>query len=389
MAHFAYNDDIKRKLQRSCDLVASHDTAARECEHDRVFSPIASKLVSEFFAGVVPIVEHIPADITSPSAFALTLVVLALPIRKSLYFLGSIELQTIGLFLLWFFLSADACIFDLSFKAGCLPQTAPILLAMYSQFFLHIWRVAYNEPMKRVLVVGGSEEYTGAVYLAGVSALRSGAESVIVMTPEKVAWALNALSPDLVTRKLKGKYLSLAHKVYILKQLKTADVLVLGNGAGTLSGTAALMRALCKWSGPKVIDADALKALRGNAVRNAILTPNEGEWTLLERGNDIKKLLTRNIVIIKKGAPTKILSGKKVYSQKRTNAGLQKAGTGDVLAGMCAGFLAQGLSLWDAAKKAATTGNTIADVLEKKKRGYYFLASDIVEELRKRGSKRI
>ena len=50
--------------------------------------------------------------------------------------------------------------------------------------------------MSRVLVVGGSEEYSGAVYLAGIAALRSGAESVIVMAPEKVAWALNALSPD-------------------------------------------------------------------------------------------------------------------------------------------------------------------------------------------------
>jgi len=87
--------------------------------------------------------------------------------------------------------------------------------------------------MSRVLVVGGSEEYSGAVYLAGIAALRSGAESVIVMAPEKVAWALNALSPDLITRKLRGKYLALSHKAEIMRQLKTADVLVIGNGATT------------------------------------------------------------------------------------------------------------------------------------------------------------
>jgi ADP-dependent NAD(P)H-hydrate dehydratase / NAD(P)H-hydrate epimerase len=167
---------------------------------------------------------------------------------------------------------------------------------------------AYNVLMKRVLVVGGSEEYSGAVFLAGIAALRSGAESVVVMAPEKVAWALNALTPDLVTRKLRGKYLSLQHKAEIIRQLKTADVLVMGNGATTRPATAALMRALCAWPGRKVIDADALKVLRGSDVSNAILTPNGGEWKLLEKNSDIKKLLVHN-VIIKKGMPTEILSG--------------------------------------------------------------------------------
>jgi len=240
-----------------------------------------------------------------------------------------------------------------------------------------------SNGMKRVLVVGGSEDYSGAVYLAGIAALRSGAESVVVMAPEKVAWALNALSPDLVTRKLRGKYLALSHKAEILRQLKTADVLVIGNGATTRPGTAALMRTLCKWPGMKVIDADALKVLRGSRVSNAILTPNNGEWKLLEKNNDIQELLAQNVVIIKKGMPTEIISKTKTFRQKNTNRGLEKAGTGDVLTGLCAGYLAQGLSLWSAAKKACETGNIIAELLTKRKRGYYFLASDIVQELQR------
>ncbi len=237
--------------------------------------------------------------------------------------------------------------------------------------------------MKRVLVVGGSEEYSGAVFLAGMAALRSGAESVIVMAPDKVAWAINALSPDLMTRKLRGKYLSLSHKAEILRQLNTADVLVLGNGATTRPDTAALMRALCEWPGKKVIDADALKVLRGSKISNAILTPNSGEWKLLKKNCDINKLLEKN-VIIKKGMPTEILSARKKFRQKNTNRGLEKAGTGDVLAGLCAGYLAQGLSLWPAARKACETGNTIAGLLTTKKKGYYFLASDILQELKKK-----
>lgn len=235
----------------------------------------------------------------------------------------------------------------------------------------------------RVLVVGGSEEFTGALFLTGVSALRSGAESVVVMAPEKVAWALNALSADLITKKLKGRYLTLVHKPQIVRQLKTADILVLGNGATVRSQTAALLRTLMRWPGPKVVDADAVKVLYHNAVSNAILTPNKREWNLLLLHNRIEKLLKKNIVIVKKGFPTEIISEKKVFRMLHTNRGLEKAGTGDVLAGLCAGYLARGFSLWAAAKKAAEIGNYAADVLTKKKRGYYFLASDIAEELGK------
>ena len=235
---------------------------------------------------------------------------------------------------------------------------------------------------KRVLIVGGSEEYTGAVFLAGIAALRAGAESVIVMAPEKVAWAVNALSPDLVTRKLKGGYLTKSHEGAIRKQMKTADILVLGNGTGTRAGTAALMRSLLRSSMPKVVDADALKVLRGSAVENAILTPNAGEWKSLLEHSDIKKLLAKGNVIIKKGSPTELWT-RRVHSSVRTNKGLSKAGTGDVLAGMCAGFLAQGLPPFAAAKAACKTGNTIADILTKRKKGYYFLASDIVGEMHK------
>ncbi len=243
--------------------------------------------------------------------------------------------------------------------------------------------------MGNVLVIGGSEEYTGAVYLVAIAALRSGAGSVIVMAPEKVAWTLNTLSPDLITRKLRGTHLTRSHEKAIMRQLKTADVLVLGNGASMRAGTIALMRSLCTWTGPKVIDADALKSLRENRVSNAILTPNKGEWTLLTNKNSIPKLLAMGVVIIKKGFPTKILSAKKTFRMRRTNRGLEKAGTGDVLAGLCAGYLAQGFSLWHAAKKATETGNTIARLLTSKKKGYYFLASDILQELRKTRSRRI
>ncbi|HEY4513709.1 MAG TPA: NAD(P)H-hydrate dehydratase [Candidatus Paceibacterota bacterium] len=240
-----------------------------------------------------------------------------------------------------------------------------------------------SNGMKRVLVVGGSKEYTGALYLCGISALRSGAGSVIVMAPSKVAWALNSLSPDLMTRKLNGEYLTRRHLPAIKKQLATAEILLIGNGAGTRPRTASLMRSLMRWPGLKIVDADALKVLKGNDISNAILTPNEGEWKLLERNNDMKKMLKRNVVIIKKGVHTKILANEKTFNLRKSNPGLERAGMGDILAGLCAGGLARGLSLSAAARSAAKISSDIAGLFTRRKKGYFFLASDIAAELKK------
>ncbi len=82
----------------------------------------------------------------------------------------------------------------------------------------------------KVLVIGGSPEYVGAPALAGLAALRSGADSVVVAAPEKVAWAINSFSPDLVTKKLSGRFLSTKNFKEILPLLKTADCVILGCG---------------------------------------------------------------------------------------------------------------------------------------------------------------
>ena len=230
---------------------------------------------------------------------------------------------------------------------------------------------------KRVLVVGGSKEFSGAPQLAGVAALRYGAESVLVMTPEKVAWAINASSPDLMTYKLEGDYLSMKHEEVILKKLETADILVIGNGATTHPETLELMRSLSLWYGPKVIDADALRAIESTEINNAILTPNTGEWEYLNEAIDIDKFVaSQDIVVVQKGKTTKVFDGSQIFEQK-VNEGLHKAGMGDVLAGLCAASLAKGLPLFEAAKDAVKVGSKIAANIEDEIGGKHFLASDV------------
>jgi len=101
---------------------------------------------------------------------------------------------------------------------------------------------------------------------------------------------------------------------------------------------------------------------------------------------DLKKHI-RNNVIIQKGVVDKIITKDKTYQNKTGNEGMTTGGTGDVLAGFAAGFKAQGLSSLQAAINAAYINGKIGDYLKKKK-GYSFIASDIIQDYDKVVKKR-
>lgn len=245
-------------------------------------------------------------------------------------------------------------------------------------------KTSYKGQSGYVLVVGGSREYTGAVALAGIAALRAGCDLVTIAAPEKVAWAINKLSPDLITHKVKCDYFLPKHVNEIVKLSKKFDVVLLGNGISLKS------KAFCKQLNkkikkPKVIDADALKAIRLQDTNNAILTPHAKELKILLKNSgstQIQKIIGNNVILIK-GAHDHIISKTKNKKITGGNPGMAKAGTGDVLAGLCAGFLAQTNDLFKSAEAASTLNKKIGDLLLKKKGGYSFIASDMVEEIRR------
>ncbi|MFC1800899.1 NAD(P)H-hydrate dehydratase [Nanoarchaeota archaeon] len=251
-----------------------------------------------------------------------------------------------------------------------------------------------------VLVVGGSEDYTGTLVLVGLAALRSGCDLVTVAAPEKVAWAVNCLSEDLVTKKLTGKFLTPKDLSVISKMLDNHDVLELGNGIGLNKQTKLLCKRLVARAKDKlkVIDADGIKLLSLQEIHNAIITPHAKELEMLLKNSglnrinqiknknkkikEIQKHLDNNVLLIK-GATDVVVSKNKIKKITGGNPGLTKAGTGDVLAGLCAGFLSQSHKLFDSAVAASQLNKQIGDILLKKKKGYVFLASDMVEEIRK------
>ena len=256
----------------------------------------------------------------------------------------------------------------------------------------------------KVLVIGGSEDYVGAVALAGIAALRAGVDWVTVAAPEKVGWAVNALSPDLVVKKFPCKNFTEKFVGQLLKFEKCFDAVLIGNGLG-LHAKGFAKKFIKNSKKPLVIDADGLKAIGLQDCDNALLTPHLGELRILlensgvsheiisfvsnkkmnlkKRVEKIKGLLggkfaSKNPVILLKGPIDAIISKDIIVYNKTGNPGMAKAGTGDVLAGLCVGFLGRGLSLFQSAVNAAYINGALGDLLLKKKKGYSFIASDLV-----------
>ena len=249
----------------------------------------------------------------------------------------------------------------------------------------------------RVLVIGGSEDFIGAPALAGLAALRAGADLVVIAAPEKTAWAINNISPDLITKKLKGDFLSFDNVKELIEMSEDFDVIVIGNGIGQEPSTIDLVKELVeRIPQPKVIDADALKALHDAEFTNAVLTPHEKEFEILtdekvpketeKKIELVKQFATRDVIITLKG-PIDIISNKKETKLNKTgNKGMTIAGTGDVLAGITAGLIAQSNDLFNSAYSAAFLNGKIGDYLLNKK-GIGFTASDMIElipEIKKR-----
>jgi len=256
------------------------------------------------------------------------------------------------------------------------------------------------------LLIGGSEDYVGAVTLAGLAALRAGCDSVTIAAPEKVAWAINTYSPDLITHKIRGgANFTVKNAKEMVKLAEKFDAALIGNGL-TRRADKFAQYFIKKSQKPKVIDADALKSLSFKDFNNAILTPHETELEMmlinskkefllpkLRESNakekaeilqgNLRYFLQNNNVLLVKGATDIIISRNKIAYNRTGNQGMTKAGTGDVLAGIAVGFLAKTKDLFKSAVAAAYINGYVGDQLLKRKKGYTFIASDLLDDLEK------
>ena len=257
-------------------------------------------------------------------------------------------------------------------------------------------REAHKGDFGRVLVVGGSESYHGAPVLSALAALRSGADLVYLLVPEANFDVTRAFSPDLIVRKYPGGHLSPEALPEARELLEKTDCMLIGPGLGLEEDTVLAVAELLRCSPvPCVVDADALKALCGKLPVGGVelvLTPHAGEFQLLagespgrtlEDRAEAAKRWSRHLggVLLLKGSVDVIASPEGEARFNETgNPGMTAGGTGDVLAGVVAGFVAQGIEPFHAACCAAFVNGYAGDMLLEEK-GYFFTALELAETI--------
>lgn len=270
---------------------------------------------------------------------------------------------------------------------------------------------AHKGDSGRVLVVGGSVGLTGAIVLASMSALRAGAGLVTAAVPESVNDAIESAMIEPMTWPLPEspeRALAASAAPMVLARAAQANVLALGPGLSRDAGAAELARRVVAESpAPIVLDADGLNAFAGQARLFArrsggghghdlpalIVTPHLGELSRLtgRAAEDLEaerltvpRALARewNAVVVMKGAPTVTASPDGRATVNATgNPGLATAGTGDVLTGVIAGFVAQGLPPYDAARLGVFVHGLAADLAHASVGTLSLVAGDVTAAL--------
>jgi len=234
-------------------------------------------------------------------------------------------------------------------------------------------RNAHKGTFGKILAVAGSRNYTGAAFLAAAAAMRTGAGLVTLAVPASLQPAISSRLAEATFLPIPedGSGITLQAGRIIAGRLADYTVLLLGCGLGQSPGAEKLVKDLLFDTGPnpppRVIDADALNILAatpGWAEKLsgvAVLTPHPGEMgrlcglTAAQVQSDRLNTASRaavdwGTVVVLKGAYTVIASPRGgIRVNPFCSPALATAGTGDVLAGMIAGLMAQGLGAFDAA----------------------------------------
>ena len=230
-----------------------------------------------------------------------------------------------------------------------------------------------------MLVIGGGP-YQGAPYLAGLGALRAGADIVRIASP-----AFEPI-PDLIYERLKGDRVSEEHTQRLIALAEAADVVVCGNGLGTESH--AVIEAVAPHCKKAVFDADALRLPLPSAQGESIFTPHAGEFTRITgnpvpedtpgRARAARGAGIRGTVLLK-GKTDVITDGDRVRFNRTGHPAMTVGGTGDVLAGIAGGLLCH-LPAFEAACIAAYVNGKAGQQVAAE-RGAGMLASDLVDRI--------
>lgn len=254
-----------------------------------------------------------------------------------------------------------------------------------------------------VLLIGGAGGYTGAMSLAAKAAVRSGVGLVTVLTPKSIAPVVAGNVPEAMVHA--GSEVQAGSLTFDCiekwgRDINSFDAVLLGPGITTHDQVKLLVQKVLKTcTKPLLLDADALNICADSmdilqkVQCPMVLTPHPGEmarllrWTVEQVQQDrfhTAETATQFLkaVIVLKGAGTIIAEAGKTTNICLTgNPGMAKGGSGDVLAGLVAGLLAQGLSSFDAARTGVYLHGRAGDKVALRSSQAGMKAGDIAEEL--------
>ena len=255
-----------------------------------------------------------------------------------------------------------------------------------------------------LLVIGGSDFYSGSPALSAMAAFRSGVDMVRIIAPRRAADIIASFSPNLAAYPLDDKWLTKRHLATLISMTESAKEVSRGNTAAVIGGglgrsdetQEAVLEFLSNVQIPVVIDADAIHAVGKRpeviAGKNFLITPHTYEFFVLTgkeiyQSSDEEKIkivqeeaARLQTTILLKG-PTDIVSnGEEVAVDKTGTPYMTVGGCGDTLAGICGALMARGIKPFEAAQAAAFINGKAGEVAAAKLKDG-MTATDLIEAI--------
>ncbi len=260
----------------------------------------------------------------------------------------------------------------------------------------------------KILLVAGSENMAGAAILAGKSAYKAGAGMVKLVIPEKIREIIQEVLPEALIQTYQNKQgISKEEKECFLANMEWADTIAIGPGLGISQISKELLKLiLCHTQKPLVIDADGINILSrekdimealvkqaGEYHKPIILTPHMGELARLLQKDTVEIVQDETIatieaserthcIVVGKSARTHVCrEGKPIFLNTAGSDKMATAGSGDILTGIIAAFLAQGMDPFHAAENGVYVHACAGDTMALKAGSAALKAGDIIEGL--------
>jgi hydroxyethylthiazole kinase-like uncharacterized protein yjeF len=253
-----------------------------------------------------------------------------------------------------------------------------------------------------LVVIGGSDFYSGSPALSALAAFRAGVDMVKILAPKRAADIIASFSPNLAAYPLEGKWLDepdLSNLISMTESAKTMGrgnaAVVIGGGLGRSKETQeTTIKYLSEVSLPVVVDADAIYALAQKPEvfknKNFLFTPHSHEFFILTGKEVFGKTEQEKIKIVQeeaqrlgttillKGEIDIISDGKEVAVNRTGNPFMTVGGTGDTLAGICGALIARRVDTFTAAQASAYINGKAGEIASQRlKEG--MLATDLIE----------